>query len=990
MSRFILLRQLLLISAMTASHFAVQAAEMPIVVATQASSQEQLAAREVMRYVYLRTGRLLSISAADTLPAGPVIVVSRRDRPIASDATFRLAPQQYALQPIGENRLLLVGGDDTGTLYAAYRLAERLGVRFYLHGDVIPDQRVPLNLSGIEEVGRPLFDTRGIQPFHDFSEGPDWWNRDDWLAYIGQLSKLRMNFLGLHCYPEAGPGPEPLVWIGLPEDLDEQGNPQFSYPTHWENTLRDRTYWGYSAMKTSEFCAGAAQLFPGDVYGPAVMEGMMWRPETADACNELFVRSGAMLRDAFALARQLGIKTCVGTETPLCIPAMVKQRLKNQGLDPDDSATVKRLYAGIFQRIMRVYPVDYYWLWTPEGWTWSGNAPEQYEATVRDMHAALAAVQELKEPLTLATCGWVLGPVNDRAALDRDLPKHVPLSCINRQVGHEPVEPGFADVVDRPKWAIPWMENDPELTSPQPWVGRMRYDAVDARRYGCNGLLGIHWRTKALAMNVAALADAAWDQSWVPAEFDAQRVQPAHRPVGPAGGLLAAFTAPVANSSPEEQAIYQTVRYDMQGYSLEVPDGVYQVVLKLNEPHYGEPGKRVFGVKIQGRQMFSGLDLFAKHGRNKAVDFTCEDVRVVDGRLNVDFIREVEFPCIAGIVIQGKDLLRKINCGGPVVGDWEADDVVKPSPDRMRSMPIEAFYRDFAAAHFGSEVADDAGRIFAAIDGEKYPKCSFWGTGPGDIKIEKLSAGEIGDRYAFVDQLESLRSRVVGSGNLQRFDYWLNTYRYARAAAEAGRLRGALDDTVQAMREQPDEINRKALAEQAVRLRIELARAWERTIGWAIAVVDTPGELGTIDNLERHTRRTDRFVDAHDDALQAVLGQLPSAAQLSDAYSGAARITVLTRRTQVSHGEPLTIRVLVISPESQQPTGSLFWREMGVGDFQQIPLTHVSRGIWEATLPAADSGVQAIEYYVQVACGIEKLVDPPTAPDLASTVVVAP
>ena len=27
-----------------------------------------------------------------------------------------------------------------GTLYAAYRLAEVLGVRFYLHGDVIPDE----------------------------------------------------------------------------------------------------------------------------------------------------------------------------------------------------------------------------------------------------------------------------------------------------------------------------------------------------------------------------------------------------------------------------------------------------------------------------------------------------------------------------------------------------------------------------------------------------------------------------------------------------------------------------------------------------------------------------------------------------------------------------------------------------------------------------------------------------------------------------------
>ena len=33
----------------------------------------------------------------------------------------------------------IIGGDDIGTLYGAYRYAEHLGVRFYLHGDVVPD-----------------------------------------------------------------------------------------------------------------------------------------------------------------------------------------------------------------------------------------------------------------------------------------------------------------------------------------------------------------------------------------------------------------------------------------------------------------------------------------------------------------------------------------------------------------------------------------------------------------------------------------------------------------------------------------------------------------------------------------------------------------------------------------------------------------------------------------------------------------------------------
>jgi len=40
----------------------------------------------------------------------------------------------------------------------------------------------------------------------------------------------------------------------------------------------------------------------------------------------------------------------------------------------------------------------------------------------------------------------------------------------------------------------------------------MRRDAADALRYGCDGLMGIHWRTRVLSPNVAALAQAAWDQ----------------------------------------------------------------------------------------------------------------------------------------------------------------------------------------------------------------------------------------------------------------------------------------------------------------------------------------------------------------------------------------------------------------------------------------------------------------------------------------------
>ena len=184
-------------------------------------------------------------------------------------------------------------------------------------------------------------------------------------------------------------------------------------------------------------------------------------PTTPDACNDVFNRTGSMLHDAFSFAHQVGVKTCVGTETPLVVPKLVGDRLNKAGKNPADVPIVQELYAGIFRRIVQAYPSDYFWFWTPEGWTWSGTKDEEVRATTNDLFAAIAAHKQVQPPFALATCGWVLGPQQDRAMFDKVLPKDVAVSCINREVGKTPVEPGFAEVHGRSKWAIPWMEDDP-------------------------------------------------------------------------------------------------------------------------------------------------------------------------------------------------------------------------------------------------------------------------------------------------------------------------------------------------------------------------------------------------------------------------------------------------------------------------------------------------------------------------------------------------
>ena len=90
-------------------------------------------------------------------------------------------------------------------------------------------------------------------------------------------------------------------------------------------------------------------------------------------------------------AHQVGVKTCVGTETPLVIPKLVQERLKALGKNPADPAVVQELYEGIFRRAAEAYPLDYYWFWTPEGWTWSGVKEEEIKATMDDLADAIAA-----------------------------------------------------------------------------------------------------------------------------------------------------------------------------------------------------------------------------------------------------------------------------------------------------------------------------------------------------------------------------------------------------------------------------------------------------------------------------------------------------------------------------------------------------------------------------------------------------------------------
>jgi hypothetical protein len=551
---------------------------------------------------------------------------------------------------------------------------------------------------------------------------------------------------------------------------------------------------------------------------------------------------------------------------------------------------------------------------------------------------------------------------------------------------------------------------------PQFHVGRLRRDAADAHAYGCTGLMGIHWRTRVLAPNFLALARAAWTQSPWNAHFGRPIVlDTTPVPDTRTGGKRAAFTAPIAGT--EDDSVFQTCIYDLNGYTLAIPNGVYEVTLQFCESAYDAPGRRVFSVSVQGQSVASALDVFEQVGKNHGFEITTPGVLVDHERLQIDFQRAVEFPFIAGIRIRGvtrpsnqfaaRAFDRNINCGGEAVTDYEADLPVSrsgvPFADLPRDLPCADLYTDWCRSEFGSGAAVELASLFARLDGgpdhchegkqTRLPRPADWLEGPGGISANATPWHLEQARYAFVDEFESLRPQIRGAGNLARFDYWRNSLRYLRAVGEIGCLRGDLDQTIKELAAETDpELQRARTRAEALPIRLALARAWERMMTWQLGAVETTGEIGTIANLEQHVRRNPRNVafqafNHHDVQLREWLGEpLPAEAEPTSDYLGQPRLIVTTPRPHALPGESLMLQVVVLDPRPPR-SASLHWRPLGRDDFQQLPLDHVARGRHTVQLPPAAG---TFEYFLRAETADGRaLVWPATAPDLNQTVVVS-
>ena len=111
----------------------------------------------------------------------------------------------------------------------------------------------------------------------------------------------------------------------------------------------------------------------------------------------------------------------------------------------------------------------------------------------------------------LVLAGWG-GVARNFESLHQRLPEDIIFSALSDSLGWDPVNEAFGKLGERQRWPIPWLEDDPSMWFPQFRASRFEMDMKRAQDFGCQGMLGIHWRHRIVDPTATYLTRACWDR----------------------------------------------------------------------------------------------------------------------------------------------------------------------------------------------------------------------------------------------------------------------------------------------------------------------------------------------------------------------------------------------------------------------------------------------------------------------------------------------
>ncbi|MEO2031131.1 MAG: hypothetical protein ABGZ35_03495 [Planctomycetaceae bacterium] len=273
-----------------------------------------------------------------------------------------ISDQGIVIQSLPEQRLHVVGGGSpAATLWAAYELGHRLGIRYLPRGDIYPREKQPFSLAGLDGVMEPQLRSRTWRTINDFAIGPESWGVEEHKRFLRQLAKMKFNRVMLAIYPW-----QPFVRY-------EFNGVTKSTATHW---------------------FGEEYPVDGDTVGKKVFGGkkLFENPDfagltTSDQRHEAGRRHVQTLIDtAHELGMSVGVSIVPG-EFPLefqkALPgSVIAHQFKHltitagSDLGPTD-ATFRKLVATKIRAYIDTYPqLDRLYLSMPEFPTWGAHASQ--------------------------------------------------------------------------------------------------------------------------------------------------------------------------------------------------------------------------------------------------------------------------------------------------------------------------------------------------------------------------------------------------------------------------------------------------------------------------------------------------------------------------------------------------------------------------------------------------------------------------------------
>jgi hypothetical protein len=285
-------------------------------------------------------------------------------------------------------------------------------------------------------------------------------------------------------------------------------------------------------------------------------------------------------------------------------------------------------------------------------------------------------------------------------------------------------------------------------------------------------------------------------------------------------------------------------------------------------------------------------------------------------------------------------------------------------------------------------------QIFTALDGVKektirledglarIPRPVTWINGPGNILVSKSPWDSVKIQYDFVDKMEKLRPEVSGNGNLERFDYWLNQFKYLRSTGELACTLRLYRNAAQQM-DKMDQLQKKDFAHEKLLqiLKQEVSELYN-VHRYLVSTISTWGEIGSITNWQQHV------IPYHiQPQIKEIVKLTGDSSWVTDLFpkslSGLKKLIIPSPQTTMQKGKDFTVKVLLFNIVNQKPV--IHWRILGHKDFQQLDLTQTSRNYWLARIPAVQL-TDDFEYYISVNDGID-FIFPASAPLINLAVV---